>query len=95
MSSGGQSILHLDNLTGYQPTTQASRAAYESILVSLGFDLGDRRHKTASSFFSHTYLNYYFVLSSNAHRPRSVQRCFWATRHPPFCGMPPKLSSKS
>ena len=32
-ASGGQSILELDNLTGYQPTTQTARGAYESILV--------------------------------------------------------------
>lgn len=31
--SGGQSILGVDNLTGYQPTTQTARAAYETILV--------------------------------------------------------------
>lgn len=30
-SSGG--ILDMDNLTGYQPTTQTARAAYEGILV--------------------------------------------------------------
>lgn len=34
-ASGGQTILDLDNLTGYQPTTQMARAAYESLLVSL------------------------------------------------------------
>lgn len=33
-ASGGQSILDYENLTGYQPTTQKARAAYETILVS-------------------------------------------------------------
>jgi pre-mRNA-splicing helicase BRR2 len=33
-ASGGQTILDLDNLTGYQPTTQMARTAYETILVS-------------------------------------------------------------
>jgi len=33
-TSGGQSILDYENLTGYQPTTQRARAAYETILVS-------------------------------------------------------------
>ena len=33
-ASGGQSILDYENLTGYQPTTQRARAAYETILVS-------------------------------------------------------------
>ena len=32
-ASRGQSILDLDNLTGYQPTTQTARAAYETLLV--------------------------------------------------------------
>jgi len=32
----GQSILDLENLTGYQPTTQAARAAYETILTTIG-----------------------------------------------------------
>ena len=34
-SSGGQTILDYENLTGYQPTTQSARAAYEKILVSM------------------------------------------------------------
>ena len=34
-ASGGQTILDFDNLTGYQPTTQQARTAYESILVSV------------------------------------------------------------
>lgn len=33
-ASGGRTILDLDNLTGYQPTTQMARGAYETILVS-------------------------------------------------------------
>lgn len=33
LASGGQSILDFDNLTGYQPTTQRARGAYETILV--------------------------------------------------------------
>ena len=33
-ASGGQSILDLGSLTGYQPTTDSSRAAYETLLVS-------------------------------------------------------------
>ena len=32
-ASGGQTILDLENLTGYQPTTQLARASYETILV--------------------------------------------------------------
>lgn len=32
-ASGGRTILDLENLTGYQPTTQMARAAYESLLV--------------------------------------------------------------
>ena len=32
-ASGGQSILDYDNLTGYQPTTQRARGAYETLLV--------------------------------------------------------------
>lgn len=32
-TSGGQTILDLDNLTGYQPTTQLARSAYETLLV--------------------------------------------------------------
>ena len=31
--SGGQTILDFDNLTGYQPSTQQARAAYETLLV--------------------------------------------------------------
>ena len=34
LGAGGQSILDYDNLTGYQPTTQGARTAYETILVS-------------------------------------------------------------
>ena len=34
VASGGQSILDVDNLTGYQPTTETARIAYENILVS-------------------------------------------------------------
>lgn len=43
-SSGGQSILDFDNLTGYQPTTQRARGSYETILVSVAFHspLSDR-----------------------------------------------------
>jgi pre-mRNA-splicing helicase BRR2 len=41
VSSGGQSILDLDNLMGYQPTTQTARAAYETILVRRGFESSD------------------------------------------------------
>lgn len=33
-SGGGQTILDLGNLTGYQPSTPAAHAAYENILVS-------------------------------------------------------------
>jgi pre-mRNA-splicing helicase BRR2 len=33
-ASGGQTILDFDNLTGYQPSTQQARAAYEALLVS-------------------------------------------------------------
>eukprot|EP00531_Pseudo-nitzschia_arenysensis_P005402 CAMPEP_0116134450 /NCGR_PEP_ID=MMETSP0329-20121206/10651_1 /TAXON_ID=697910 /ORGANISM="Pseudo-nitzschia arenysensis, Strain B593" /LENGTH=275 /DNA_ID=CAMNT_0003629159 /DNA_START=58 /DNA_END=882 /DNA_ORIENTATION=- len=36
MAAGGQSILEMDNLTGYQPTTQTARAAYETILTTIG-----------------------------------------------------------
>ena len=36
ISSVGQSILESDNLTGYQPTTQTARAAYETILTTIG-----------------------------------------------------------
>lgn len=32
--SGGQSILDMGNLTGYQPSTDSARAAYENLLVS-------------------------------------------------------------
>jgi len=32
-ASGGRSILDFDNLTGYQPTTQTARVAYEALLV--------------------------------------------------------------
>ncbi|KAL3923274.1 MAG: hypothetical protein SGILL_001748 [Bacillariaceae sp.] len=35
-ASGGQTILDLDNLTGYQPTTQMARSAYENILTTIG-----------------------------------------------------------
>jgi len=35
-ASGGQTILDFDNLTGYQPTTQVARAAYEAILTKIG-----------------------------------------------------------
>ena len=34
MSSGGQSILDMGELDGYQPTHAGSRASYESLLVS-------------------------------------------------------------
>ncbi len=34
MSSGGQSILDMGELNGYQPTHAGSRASYESLLVS-------------------------------------------------------------
>jgi len=36
VSNGSQSILELDNMTGYEPTTQIARAAYKTILVSHG-----------------------------------------------------------
>lgn len=36
VASGGQTILDFDNLTGYQPTTQSARAAYEVILTKIG-----------------------------------------------------------
>ena len=32
-ASGGQTILDFDNLTGYQPSTQTARVAYENMLV--------------------------------------------------------------
>lgn len=32
-ASGGQTILDLGSLTGYQPTTPAAQAAYENLLV--------------------------------------------------------------
>jgi len=35
-ASGGQGILDLDNLTGYQPTTQMARATYEALLTTIG-----------------------------------------------------------
>ena len=34
-ASGGQTILDFDNLTGYQPSTQTARVAYEKLLVSV------------------------------------------------------------
>ena len=34
MSSGGQTILDMGELSGYQPTHAASRASYENLLVS-------------------------------------------------------------
>lgn len=34
LAAGGQSILDMGNLTGYQPSTDSARAAYESLLVS-------------------------------------------------------------
>jgi pre-mRNA-splicing helicase BRR2 len=34
-ASGGQSIVDLENLTSYQPTTLMARSAYESLLVSI------------------------------------------------------------
>lgn len=33
ITEGGRTILDLDDLTGYQPTTPGARAAYESLLV--------------------------------------------------------------
>lgn len=36
VASGGQTILDFDNITGYQPTTQTARAAYEAILTRIG-----------------------------------------------------------
>lgn len=36
-AAGGQSILDLGNLTGYQPSTDSARAAYENLLVSSFF----------------------------------------------------------
>ena len=35
IAQGGQSILDLGDLTGYQPSTDGARAAYENILVRL------------------------------------------------------------
>lgn len=35
-ASGGRSILDFDNLTGYQPTTQTARVAYEALLTAIG-----------------------------------------------------------
>ena len=35
VASAGRSILDMENLTGYQPTTQTARTAYENILVSV------------------------------------------------------------
>jgi 6-phosphofructokinase len=37
MSSGGQSILDLGHLQGYQPTHAGSRASYEALLVRLEY----------------------------------------------------------
>lgn len=34
--SGGQSILDVGNLTGYQPTTDSARVAYENLLTMIG-----------------------------------------------------------
>ena len=34
LASGGQTILDLGDLTGYQPSTDGARAAYENLLVS-------------------------------------------------------------
>ena len=38
-ASGGQSILDLEDLSGYQPTHAGSRNSYEKLLVSIVFSL--------------------------------------------------------
>eukprot|EP00934_Nitzschia_sp_Nitz4_P003078 Nitzschia sp. Nitz4//scaffold4_size323378//60170//66898//NITZ4_000629-RA/size323378-snap-gene-0.405-mRNA-1//1//CDS//3329553306//3068//frame0 len=35
-TTGGQTILDFENLTGYQPTTPSARASYETILTTIG-----------------------------------------------------------
>mmetsp|Transcript_36533 Transcript_36533/g.88227 ORF Transcript_36533/g.88227 Transcript_36533/m.88227 type:complete len:2300 (-) Transcript_36533:2494-9393(-) len=36
ISEGGRTILDLDDLTGYQPTTPGARASYETVLTTIG-----------------------------------------------------------
>jgi pre-mRNA-splicing helicase BRR2 len=43
IASGGQTILDFDNLTGYQPTTQTARAAYETLLVRISKNNDDSK----------------------------------------------------
>ena len=69
VSSTGQSILELDNLTGYQPTTQTARAAYETILVRRCF--GSHRletyyfHRSVCVSFSLLSLFFHFFILSS------------------------------
>ncbi len=53
-ASGGQSILDFENLTGYQPTTQRARGAYETILVRFAYHLFDCLKMNIAS---HLYLS--------------------------------------
>ncbi len=65
MASGGQGILEMNNLTGYQPTTQTARAAYETILVRCCFDehVSALPEITSSSHsYFHSYTRYFLLL---------------------------------
>jgi pre-mRNA-splicing helicase BRR2 len=57
-ASGGQSILDYDNLTGYQPTTQRARIAYETILVSY-YLYNVRASPPLSRFILHLHLVFF------------------------------------
>ena len=85
-ASGGQSILDYDNLTGYQPTTQRARGAYETLLV---------RNTTRLSLFASGWINVYmssshfrvFSLSCLSHRQRFPPRHSWEIKQHQFSVM--------
>jgi pre-mRNA-splicing helicase BRR2 len=67
-ASGGQTILDLDDLTSYQPTTQMARTSYESLLVSILFFCRNSSVNTFGapcrscfSYCSYNFLDYYWI----------------------------------
>lgn len=65
LTSGGQTILDLDNLTGYQPTTPSARAAYETLLVS---------------FIRRVFHLHFLHLTPCCFRPLSAPKHFWGIK---------------
>lgn len=81
-ASGGQTILDLGNLTGYQPTTQMARAAYETILVSIIAGSKSSTHCSVShsvmNRLSHLLVPHLLVYPF--YRPRLDPNHFWVVK---------------